>query len=624
MSSIDKNVLVPIPENAYVSKTTAEVFLIQESVYHPEKGYCTNKKKVIGRAVSSKEMYPNTYFKLTYPEIFNEHTLDKSESIIPHLSYGLYAAVLGVGTETGLYPILVECFGPEKANAVMDYAMYSALTQSNVTKDFLASMKNQMLFSEKPRNDTWYSELFKTGISDEQALKFQEKWIAHCAEKGTTDFWISLDGSNAQCSSENNLLNENGHPKPGNSDDLISYSVVVNSQNSMPISWDVYRGGRVDVKAAEVLIDRVRKNGIRCSGVIVDRGYCDDACLKMITERGYEYVLMLKTGCKGYDDAVSTYAQKIKNNVKYALDRKGYYGITEEEKLPLFTSRSSSKAYVHLYYDNTNGPQIQNTLVWGVKDAVKAANTKSAGMNTDSQENVQAELKYQKYIMKEDRNGQFYFHIDTDRLQEAVDLKGISAIATSTKMDANEADKIYHLRQSSEKEFSHLKSQLGQDAMRVQSTDGWLGKFCVGFISLIIRTALQNICVANGMDTNQMIRELTLMGMILDSERHYVVYHSENKRQIALLNGAGVTRPMLEGFAVEMNSRIAQPIQHPVHTLPVVPTKKSGRGRKKGSKNLKTIAKEQSVATGVKKGPGRPKGSRNRKSADITVEAIIS
>ena len=114
------------------------------------------------------------------------------------------------------------------------------------------------------------------------------------------------------------------------------------------------------------------------------------------------------------------------------------------------------------------------------------------------------------------------------------------------------------------------------------------------------------------------------MGMILDSERHYVVYHSENKRQIALLNGAGVTRPMLEGFAVEMNSRIAQPIQHPVHTLPVVPTKKSGRGRKKGSKNLKTIAKEQSVATGVKKGPGRPKGSRNRKSADITVEAIIS
>ena len=207
MSSIDKNVLVPIPENAYVSKTTAEVFLIQESVYHPEKGYCTNKKKVIGRAVSSKEMYPNTYFKLTYPEIFNEHTPDKSESIIPHLSYGLYAAVLGVGTETGLYPILVECFGPEKANAVMDYAMYSALTQSNVTKDFLASMKNQMLFSEKPRNDTWYSELFKTGISDEQALKFQEKWIAHCAEKGTTDFWISLDGSNAPCRSENNLLN---------------------------------------------------------------------------------------------------------------------------------------------------------------------------------------------------------------------------------------------------------------------------------------------------------------------------------------------------------------------------------------------------------------------------------
>ena len=183
-------------------------------------------------------------------------------------------------------------------------------------------------------------------------------------------------------------------------------------------------------------------------------------------------------------------------------------------------------------------------------------------------------------------------------------------------MDANEVDRIYQLRQSCEREFSHLKSQLGNDVMHVSGTESWKAKFCLAFIAGIIRNELEKACSQVGLDTNHMIRELCLLTMIVNNQQKYEMFHNENTRQIKLLEKLDVDKSMLEGFAEDLNRRNSNPIVHPVRSLPATKAVKPGRGRRKGSKNLKTLKREDQERhdphPSMKRGPGRPKGAKNK------------
>ena len=614
MSKIDRNTLVPIPPEAYTSHKTGEVFIKTSSIYAPEKRYNLDKKHIIGRAVDEKLMYPNTLYREKYPEQYSKHCPETQRIDIPHLSYGLYAAILGLAKKNGLYDAAIECFGPEKANAIMDYAMYSILTKSNVTKDFQITMKQQMLFSDKAHNENWYSSLFKDGITDGQAEIFKRKWAGICNQSGMQICWLAIDGSNDMCASESNILAEEGHPKPGNSGNLIGFMMAVNAENGIPVTWDVYRGGRVDCKEASKQASFLGDYGIKCRGVIMDRGFCDQASLKEVKAAGLEYIVMMKDNTLAYGKIINEHASTIKNNVKYALDKEGFFGITSQKPEKLFQARGSQSAYVHLFYDDKKGCNSRCNLIWNTKKAAKEANIQQKEPNA----------KYSKYILKSEQDGQYAFDIDNDALQEEVDSRGFSVIASSAPMDANLCDNVYTMRQTSEIEYDHMKSQLGGDVLRVHSTAGWLGKFCVLFISTIIRTEIENACKTMKRDTNSMIRELCLLEMILDGSQHYGTYHSENRRQITLLSLLGVDKSMFEGFADQMNNRLDSPIINPVRELPKSKAKKPGKGgRPKGSKNIKTLAKEAAIAKAgelsepsAPRKPGRPKGSKNKKSKE--------
>lgn len=607
MSKIDRNTIVPIPDSAYVSRSTGKVFYNQTPVYHADKQYYTYSKRVIGLAIDTEHMYPNTYYMLTNPSIYNECSPDVAVNTSQHISFGLYAAILGVATRIGLYPVMVECFGPEKANAILDFAMYSILTQSSVAKDYQVTMQSQMLFSERPRNESWYSNLFEAGITDEKADKFKRLWIKKCIDNGDNEYWIACDGSNDMCGSEQIILAEDGHPKPGNTGDLISFMTAISTNSGKPITYHVYRGGRIDSKEMTHQVDFLKGMDIRCKGLLIDRGFACATSLDTVIKGGYDYLVMLTSNCKAYQDMLTSFGKSIKNNVRYALDKEGVYGTSSDRPMQLFDHNKILKAYAHIYYDDKNGSYSRSKLVWQVKDTVRKANQKA---DRDKKENTKSTAnddigsinvsEFEKkdtfssaevsspYIITVTDNGQLKFALDEDKLQEAVDTKGISIMASSIAMTANEADRLYQLRQYPEKEYTYLKTQLGYDVLRVQTVNGWLGKFCVGFIASIVRWGLEQEALELKMDVNHMIREMCLLEMSLDPSGKYVIHHSENKRQIRYLKAVGVTPEMYDGFAFDMNNRMTNPIVSPIRALPEA-EKKRGRGRPVGSKNKKTI-----------------------------------
>lgn len=157
---------IPRPENSYINHSDGRVFLMKDN------GLGKMNRRVIGRATSETMMHPNDLYKYLYPE---EWKLYYGDGKLPEheLHIGMYAAVLGIGYATNLYPVIQEIYGPLYGNAIMDYAMYSMMDQSDTTQLFQDYMSRQVLFSKEAYSDSWYSELFNKHMSEDASHQFR-------------------------------------------------------------------------------------------------------------------------------------------------------------------------------------------------------------------------------------------------------------------------------------------------------------------------------------------------------------------------------------------------------------------------------------------------------------------
>ena len=108
---------IPIPPDGRVNRWDMKV-----SVYRQQDG--RRRRTVIGAATSETMMLPNDNFRIKYPDLWNEY-YGADESARHQIRLGVYSACLSIGWRIGIYPALQEAFGPEYANAAMDFAMFS-------------------------------------------------------------------------------------------------------------------------------------------------------------------------------------------------------------------------------------------------------------------------------------------------------------------------------------------------------------------------------------------------------------------------------------------------------------------------------------------------------------------
>ena len=142
---------IPIPTNARINHHDGQV-----SVYYSTDG--RRRRTVIGLATSEHTMHANDNFKFLYPELWNMH-YGENHAPIPQIHAGLYALTLGICELNGLYADLQESFGPQAANAALDFSMYRCTDvqmynirhRSNTAQLFEQEMTNQMRFN----HDLW-------------------------------------------------------------------------------------------------------------------------------------------------------------------------------------------------------------------------------------------------------------------------------------------------------------------------------------------------------------------------------------------------------------------------------------------------------------------------------------
>lgn len=619
---------IPRPEGSYINHSDGRVFLMKDN------GLGKKKRQVIGHATSETMMHPNDLYKYLYPEDWKQYY--GGEQLKEHeLHIGMYAATLGIGYGTNLYPIIQEVYGPLYGNAIMDFAMYSIMEQSDATHLFPDRMAGHVLFSREAYSDTWYSELFQRHMPEDANHQFRLLWLKECAKRGVQSVWLSIDGSNNDCNAKACDLAEPGRAKSRTDSDIVSYIWAVDAERGTPVTYYVNNGGMTDCKAFQKLAVTLKDSGIEVKGVLLDRGFATHDVLVMLQECGYPYVLMLKSDTYGHTKMMERYASEIRWRVAHVINDAGLFGITDVQKI---FGKYPEKAYINLYFDGSNASGRVLTLIRKVRSAVREG---EEAIRHGKEPSIPKELSNYLQVVAEGTSWAIRYNYEA--WQEAVDMKGFCSIATSLDFGAEETDRLYHLRDSSETQYMIMKSQMGYDTMRVHSRESIQSKFAVCFMAAIIRNAFMLACKSLGYDTNRMLREIDRIALVLLTDGLYSAVNNQSTRQCELLHALGIESSYFKFFADDVNRRIVNPINSQVRRLPNDPAagekKKRGRppkkrvdedsdkpkrgpGRPKGSKNKKTLAREAEAQeageenTQVKRKPGRPKGSKNKSTIE--------
>ena len=294
-------------------------------------------------------------------------------------------------------------------------------------------------------------------------------------------------------------------------------------------------------------------------------------------------------------------------------------------------SQHPDKAFINLYFAASNGTERSLTLIRKIWAAEKEAREK---ISQGKAANIPSELSNYLSVQAEG-DTQIIVRNET-AFQEDIDKKGYASIAFSEDFGPEETNRLYHLRDVSEKQFMIMKSQMGYDTTRVHSDASIESRFAVCFVAAIMRSIIMNKCKELRFGTNRIIRELDNISFLMMVGGEYETIRDHTDRQKKILGAFGIRESDFDVFVQDVNTRMNSAINSQVHRLPDDPNRyhrkkpgpkpkvkkeevsaeKRGPGRPKGSKNKKTLEKEkavEAVQTEEKRGRGRPKGSKNRK-----------
>ena len=587
---------IPIPVEAHINSCDGRVFLLQK--IDNSKIY---KRLVIGRATSDTHMHPNSLFKVLFPERWMSYYGTKS--LLPNeISCGLYVVCLSIVHKTELYKCLIDIFGSLYANAIIDFAIYSIKYNTNVAETFCDKMQNQMVFSDRIYSDSWYSDLFEKLLAEEKDIKFRKKWLSICEKNNKRSAWVSIDGSNNECSIEHSNLVEKGHSKSGKNKPLVSFIYAVDSEIGMPLTYNVNNGSMIDSKAFFRIQNELDESKIHFEGVILDRGFYSDSIITELKNNNTDFILMLKENTQSYIEMINEH-KEIKWRMSNSIERENTFSITSYKRI---FKNSKNEAYINLYFNGNKALKDITKFCNDIKNAYKEVCNNIANGNN----NIKIEKRIEKFIEIIDVDGEKLVDFRDDICFSEIEKKGFYCIASSQNFGSEKVDKIYHLRDASERQYKVMKSHLGFNATHVHSTNSLLSKYFICFIASIIRNEIQRTSKIIGINTDEILVKLDRIKLILKDDLYVPIFDlSEELKNF--LRYFDLSQSSLVFFANDYNNRLTSSIKSQPRSLPVTLSKikkedssncdnfsqQCRRGREKGSKNHKTIAREQLLRT---------------------------
>lgn len=549
-----KDLKIVRPEGTKLYKRNGSVYVyhVYESVYVPEKKYNLDKKKCIGKMIDDTYMNPNdNYFEYYDNEV--ENMTDPTE-ISDALKIGNYVLVDHVIKELQLDQILESIHG-DHAKLIMDLVLYVIMTESSVMQHYPDYAFDHCIFSERIYDDSTISLLFGQEISNYDIELFHQAW--NQMHKESTRLYISYDSTNMNTMAQGIEMAEFGKAKDDDEKPQVNVSYAIRHEDGLPLFHEVYPGSIIDISQCQYMVDRAKEYGYRDLGFLLDRGYASKENIRYFDKNGYGFLMMMKTNQKFVKEVVESVKMSLRMDVSHFIYDHKVYGATVKGKL---YASDKNERYYHVYYDSVRAEQEKMSILFN-HERIKKELDRRVEKKLSRKEELR---RFEKgFLLKFDDNGYLLDYAERKGyVQKLCDDAGYFVLVSSKEMDAAEALEIYRNRDSVEKLFRALKTELGYGTYRVHSQTSLEAKTYVMFIASIVRNQIYNkLKKINREDKKNYtvpssLRELDKIILTKSASGEYIKRYGLTKKQKEIYKQFGIEEKEINQYAQEYNKKL--------------------------------------------------------------------
>ena len=354
-------------------------------------------------------------------------------------------------------------------------------------------------FPVGPMTSQRISELLAS-ITGEERDNFYRSW---CSLRSESEY-LALDITST--SSYSQLIDsvEWGYNRDGENLPQINLCLLMGHESGYPVYQSVYGGSLKDVTTLQATISALRAvAGEKPVIVVMDKGFFSRKNINAMLEekRRIGFVISLPF--------TSKFAKDMVEGEKEGIDTLSKTIVNGKESLRAVTKRCAwddgHNVYAHVYYNARKALGLREDLyayVATLRDRAEAQPEKHAD-----------DPEYEKYLdirRPKKARGKYTIKLREDVVEAELRTAGWMVVVSNCVQDAKEAIRAYREKDVVEKGFLRLKNSLDLGRLRVHSETSMQNKVFVGFVSLILMSAIHKVMVDKTLYGKMTMRKLVL------------------------------------------------------------------------------------------------------------------
>jgi transposase len=269
---------------------------------------------------------------------------------------------------------------------------------------------------------------------------------------------------------------------------------------------------------------------------VMDKGFFSLKNINMMLDKQQQidFIIAVPFTCNFAKEAVENERKDIDTLCKTIVNGKeSFRAVIKERKW-----NNGHKVYTHVYYNARKAQGIREDLY------IRVAALREKAM--EHPEKCLDSSDHKKYLIIEKAEGVYKVKVCEDAVDAELQAAGWMVVISNCIKDAKEAIKIYREKDVVEKGFLRLKTSLDVRRIRVHSENSMQNKVFIGFISLILLSAIHNVMIEKRLYSKMTMKKLifALSKLKLQMVKGVRVLFPVTKEQRSIYEAFGVQEPV--------------------------------------------------------------------------------
>jgi transposase len=323
-----------------------------------------------------------------------------------------------------------------------------------------------------------------------------------------------------------------GYNRDGENLKQINLCLLSGETSRLPVFQAICQGSIRDVNTLKTTIEKACGIGKNRLTLVMDKGFFSRKNLDSLLEGPLKskFLISVPFTLKAAVEAAARLKQTIDIPENTLEDRDMLRGLTE--RCPW---DDEHRLFMHVYFNSIKAAEAKNRVYGQVSKLLALARS-----DPENPDHADAFKRYLS-IKKSKTTGKVNVSVRHEAVEQELVHAGWMVLLTNQVKDAQEALRIYRARDAVEKGFLSCKQDLDLRRLRIHSDETMRAKIFVGFIALILKSAIHVV-----MQEKRLYRDMTMKELIRTLEKLRLQYIAGNRILYPLSKGR---KDILSAFA---------------------------------------------------------------------------